>query len=186
LLGFQVASGDVNDDGVDDVIAGARDADGVGDVLNNAGEVHLLFGGDTLPEGRDLLDDKTDVQMVGGDPNDSMGFSVAAGDVDGDGITDVLTGAPLADSCDNGRLDAGDAYAVLGRDDWPEGITLKGAGDLTFLGAEEGDELGFSTAAGDFNGDGLADVMLGALQADGPDNSRPDGGEMYIIMSSTE
>jgi hypothetical protein len=186
LLGFQVASGDVNDDGVDDVIAGARDADGVGDAVNNGGEVHILFGGDRLPAGRDLLNDRTDVQIASGDPNDSLGFSVAQGDVNGDGISDVLTGAPVADGCDNERVDAGDAFAVLGRDDWPEGITLKGAGDLTFLGSEEGDELGFSIAAGDFNGDGVADVMLGALQADGPDNGRPDSGELYIIMSSTE
>ena len=183
MLGFQVAAGDVNDDGVSDAIIGARDADGVGDAINNAGEVHVLFGGDRIPGARDLLNDKTDVIVAGGDANDSVGFSVAEGDVNGDGITDVLIGAPVADSCDNTRPDAGDAYAILGRTDWPEGITLKGAGNMTFLGAEEGDELGFSIAAGDFNGDGLADVMLGALQADGPGNARLDGGELYIILS---
>ncbi len=183
LTGFQVAAGDVNDDGVADAIIGARDADGIGDVVNNAGEVHLLFGGREIPKGRDLAHERSDVIIAGGDPNDSVGFSVAEGDVNGDGITDVLTGAPVADGCDNSRPDAGDAYAVLGRTDWPEGITLKGAGDLTFLGAEAGDELGFSIKAGDFNGDGLADVMLGALQADGPDNSRQDCGELYIVFS---
>ena len=183
MLGFQVAAGDINDDGVADVIIGARDADGVGDVINNAGEVHLVFGGGHLPKSRDLIDSPSDVLISGGDPTDSVGFSVGTGDVNGDGVTDVLTGAPVAGGCANARLDAGDAYAVFGRNDWPEGITLKGAGDLTFLGAEEGDELGFSIASGDFNGDGVADVMLGALQADGPDNSRPDGGELYIILS---
>ncbi|HSP56477.1 MAG TPA: hypothetical protein VLS25_12925, partial [Dehalococcoidia bacterium] len=183
LTGFQVAAGDVNNDGVADAIIGARDADGIGDAVNNGGEVHLLFGGKQIPKGRDLAHERSDVIIAGGDPNGSVGFSVAEGDVNGDGITDVLTGAPVADSCGNSRPDAGDAYAVLGRTNWPGGITLKGAGDLTFLGAEAGDELGFSIRAGDFNGDGLADVMVGALQADGPDNSRPDCGELYIIFS---
>ncbi|HET9476444.1 MAG TPA: integrin alpha, partial [Dehalococcoidia bacterium] len=182
MLGFEVAAGDVNGDGVTDAIIGARDADGPGDAFNNAGEVHILFGGDQIPEGRDLLDRRSDVLITGGDPTDSLGFSVTTGDVNGDGVTDVLAGVPVADSCENARLDGGDAYAVFGRSDWPSVITLKSAGDLTFLGAEEGDELGFSAATGDFNGDGIADVMLGALQADGPDNSRPDGGELYIIL----
>ena len=182
MLGFEVAAGDVNGDGVTDAIIGARDADGPGDELNNAGEVHILFGGDGVPEGRDLLDTRSDVLITSGDPTDSLGFGVATGDVNGDGVTDVLAGVPVADSCENARLDGGDAYAVLGRSDWPAVVTLKGAGDLTFLGVEEGDELGFSVAAGDFNGDGVADVMLGALQADGPENSRADAGELYIIF----
>jgi len=50
-------------------------------------------------------------------------------------------------------------------------------------GAEAGDELGFSVASGDFDGDGKADVMAGALLADGPDNARPDAGEAYLILS---
>ncbi|HSP56455.1 MAG TPA: hypothetical protein VLS25_12810 [Dehalococcoidia bacterium] len=183
LLGFQVAAGDVNDDGVADAIIGARDADGIGDSVNNGGEVHVFFGGKDIPRGRDLAKESSDVVIAGGDPNESVGFSVSEGDVNGDGITDVLTGAPVGDSCGNGRPDGGDAFAVLGRPEWPQGITLKSAGDLTFLGAEAGDELGFSIRAGDFDGDGIADVFLGALQADGPDNSRPDAGELYIILS---
>lgn len=186
MLGFQVAAGDVNGDGTADAIIGARDADGVGDAVNNGGEVHILFGKDGLPGSRDLLKDASDVMITSGDPTDSLGFSVAEGDIDGDGITDVLSGAPVADSCNNERADAGDAYAVLGRDEWPGVITLKGTGDRTYLGAEPGDGLGFSIAAGDFNGDGLADVMLGALQADGPDNGRPDSGELHIILSSRQ
>jgi len=186
MLGFQVAAGDVNGDGTADAIIGARDADGVGDAVNNGGEVHIFFGRRGLPASRDLLEDRSDVMITSADPTDSLGFSVAEGDVDGDGITDVLSGAPVADSCGNQRADGGDAYAVLGRDQWPGVITLKGAGDYTFLGAESGDELGFSLATGDFNGDGLADVMAGALQADGPENSRPDGGELYIILSGRQ
>jgi hypothetical protein len=186
MMGFQVAAGDVNGDGVSDAIMGARDVDGVGDAVNNAGEVHVLFGGEAIPSSRDLAEEATDVLISGGDPTDSIGFAVADGDVNGDGVTDILIGAPVADGCDNARPDAGEGYAVFGRSDWPQGITLKGTGDLTFLGSEDGDELGFSVRAADFNGDGVADVMLGALQADGPDNSRPDGGELNIILSENE
>jgi hypothetical protein len=54
-----------------------------------------------------------------------------------------------------------------------------------FWGAEAGDELGFSVASGDFDGDGKADVAGGALLADGPDNARPDAGEAYLILSKS-
>jgi hypothetical protein len=40
-------------------------------------------------------------------------------------------------------------------------------------------------ASGDFDGDGKADVMAGALLADGPDNARPDAGEAYLILSKS-
>jgi len=178
-----VAAADVNGDGIDDLLAGARDADGIGDTVNNSGEVHILFGRDGLPSSRDLIKDTSDVVINGSDAGDSLGFTVASGDVYGDHIADIVAGAPVADSCGNARPDGGDAYVILGRDQWPSEISLKGAADLTFLGKKAGDETGFSAATTDFNGDGTADTVLGALQADGPNDSRPDAGELYIVFS---
>ena len=182
LLGHQVASGDIDGDGRDDLIAGARDADGVDDLTNNSGELHVVFGG-RLPQPRDLARERSDMTIYSGDAGDSLGFSVATGDINGDGLADLLAGVPLADGCENGRTSAGDAYAILGRRDAPLSVTLVNAGDRTYTGAEEGDALGFSVAVADFNGDGLGDIVIGALQADGPDNSRPDAGEAYVILS---
>lgn len=183
-LGFFVTAADVNGDERDDVIIGARDADGPDDSRNNAGEVHLLFGEEEYPSFIDLAETTLDVAISGLDMNDSLGFTVASGDVNGDGTQDLLAGAPLGDGCDNRAQDAGDAYMLFGRPDWPQTIDLAdGEYDLSLFGAEEGDELGFSLVAGDIDGDGRDDIVAGALQADGPENAREDGGEAYLILS---
>ena len=181
-LGFEVASGDVNGDGAADLIVGARDADGPADQINNGGEIHVFFGGDDLPRSVDLKEGSSDLMIHSTNPGDSLGFSVAVADLNGDGIDDILAGAPLADGCDNGAINAGDVYVILGRETVPESIALDNAGDLTYFGASADDVAGFSVAAADFNGDGREDLVIGALQADGPDDSRPDAGEVYVIL----
>lgn len=181
-LGFQVAAGDVNGDSFADVIAGARDADGPEDALNNAGEVHIWLGGKQLPKSRDVGETPSDSVIFGSDAGDSLGISVTAGDLNGDGTGDILAGAPIAGGCNNAAPEAGDAYAVFGREDLPQSFRLMGRGDLTFMGAHAGDGLGFSVAIGDFNGDGLGDAILGAIQADGPNGERPDSGEAYVVL----
>jgi hypothetical protein len=183
-LGFFVAAGDVNADGIDDAVIGARDAGGAGNQRNNAGEVHVLFGSPDLPQSIDLANMSVDAVVYGPDANDSLGFTVATADLTGDGIDDILAGAPIADSCRDGRPDGGEVYAVSG------GPGLKGDSDLaqgTFeralFGAEAGDELGFSLTAGDINGDGRDDIIAGALLADGPNNAREDAGQAHIVLS---
>jgi hypothetical protein len=185
-LGFQVAAADVNGDGIGDVIAGARDADGPDDALNNAGEVHVWLGGDALPRSTDLEDGESDTVIFGSSPGDSLGFSVAAADLNSDGLADILAGAPIADGCAEAAQGAGDAYAVFGRDPVPESARLANRGDLTYLGGGAGDGLGFSVAAADFNGDGRADAVIGALQADGPGDQRPEAGEVYVVFGGEQ
>ena len=63
-------------------------------------------------------------------------------------------------------------------------MSVPGQQELTILGAEPEDELGFSVASGDVNGDGMDDIIGGALLADGPDNARPDAGEAYVIFGT--
>ncbi len=183
-LGHFTAAGDVNGDGISDAIIGARDADGPQDSRNNAGEVHILFGRTDLPPSLDLATDTPDLTIVGADAGDSLGFTVAAADINGDGIDDIVAGAPLGDSCANGRHEGGEAYVIFGRDDLGGLIDLNThEPDLSIFGEEAGDELGFSLASGDFNGDGKQDLIAGAVLADGPDNARTDAGEAYIILS---
>jgi len=184
-FGFYVAASDVNGDGTDDAIIGARDADGPqGGQRNNAGEVQILFGSSDLPDRVELKEGALDATIYGVGAGDSLGFTAASGDIDGDGTGDVLAGAPLGDGCDDSLPDAGELYTVAG------GSDLKGEADLargefsqSIYGGEAGDSLAFSLTTGDFNGDGKEDVIAGALLADGPDNERQDAGEVYIILS---
>ena len=115
------SAGDVNGDGVDDLIIGARDADPNGNF--RAGESYVVFGRDTSAGGPgfasqlDLcsLNGSNGFVLNGIDSRDYSGFSVSsAGDVNGDGVDDLIIGAERADP--NGNSSAGESYVVFGRD----------------------------------------------------------------------
>ncbi|MFN7976118.1 MAG: hypothetical protein U0166_27930 [Acidobacteriota bacterium] len=114
-LGVNVASaGDVNDDGIDDVIVGAEGASNAAGVASGRG--YVLFGRSTFPPVVDLslLDGTDGFAMDGIAKDDNCGFSVAgAGDLNDDGIGDVILGAVFANA---GSInEAGQAYVVFGR-----------------------------------------------------------------------
>ena len=192
LLGAQagdkvraLAAGDVNGDGQQDIIVGAFNADGPQDSRPDCGEVYVIFG---PPDGDgtiDLAEGQQDVTIFGADSGDSLGFAVAAGDVNGDGIDDILAGALLADGPANERPNAGEAYVILGSPTLGPTIDIAlGQQHLTLFGAEEGDRLGADLAAGDATGDGIQDILVGSFLADGPENARYQGGEAYLILGS--
>jgi hypothetical protein len=112
---------------------------------------------------------QTLIAPTGAAAGDVFGLSVSsAGDVNGDGYADVIVGAPGNDTA---GTDAGRAYVFYG------GPGADAAADLTLTGAGAGDVFGFSvSSAGDVNGDGYADVIVGAL------GSEPGGGRAYVYF----
>ena len=183
-LGFFVVAGDVNGDGIDDAVIGARDADGADNQRNNAGEVHVLFGSADLPSTIDLASESLDIIVYGVDATDSLGFTVATGDLQGNGVQHILSGAPVADGCHNARADGGEVYVIAGGTSLSRTIDLaQGEFGRVLYGAEAGDELGFSLVTGDIDGDGKHDIIAGSLLADGPNNKREDAGQAYIVLS---
>ena len=145
-LGISVSTaGDFNGDGFSDVIAGAHTNDAGG---ANAGRAYIFFGG-TVP------DSIADVILTGEDAGDQFGQSLSsAGDVNGDGFSDVIIGAWVNNA---GGDFAGRAYIYFG------GIVSDTIADVTFTGEAAGISFGYSvSSAGDVNGDGFSDVIVGA------------------------
>jgi len=174
--GWSVAgAGDVNGDGVADMVIGASGAAG------NAGEVYIVFGsasGFMSPLNVSSLDGTNGVVLRGIDIWDEAGASVAgAGDVNADGVADVIIGAPFASEY------TGEVYVVFGS---VSGFTsplnlssLDGTNGLVIRGMEAEGYAGWSVAgAGDVNGDGVADMVIGASGAAG------NAGEVYIVFGS--
>jgi hypothetical protein len=178
-LGFVLTAADVNGDKVDDILIGARNADGSENSRNNCGEVYVVFGSTKLPSTMDIAEDEPDVTLFGSASNNLFGHSLAGGDINGDGLADVLVGAPAA----NSREKAGEILVFQGSAQWSATVDAAlGQQEMTILGAEPEDELGFSVASGDVNGDEKDDIIGGALLADGPENARPDAGEVHVIF----
>ena len=127
---------------------------------NNSGEIYILFGRETWPAPFDLASIPADVTISGVDPGDLLGSDLDVGDVNGDGIDDILATARFADGPLNLCPSCGDAYVLLGRSTWPSAIDLRGdddtrsAADVTIFGPDTNDQLGRSCVLGDLNADG--------------------------------
>ncbi len=179
------AAGDINGDGIGDLIVGAYGADPNG---SYSGSSYVVFG-KTSPFAPTLalssLSGSDGFRLDGAAAGDQSGLSVsAAGDINGDGIGDLIVGAYGADP--NGSF-SGSSYVVFGK---TTGFgptlalsSLSGSDGFRLDGAAANDRSGYSvSAAGDINGDGIGDLIVGAFGAD-PNGSYSSSS--YVVFGKT-
>ena len=172
LVGIECAAlDDVNGDGHDDVAIGASQ-------YGTGGAVFVLFGGIQY-HGTFYLDeiDGTDgFGILGANKGDNLGGDVKkAGDFNGDGYGDIVVGAPAFEHR------RGAAYIILGRKHF--GPTAHA--DITLRGDAFQDITGYSVSgAGDVDGDGLDDVLVGSFSAS--PQGRDMAGTIYCVLGGTK
>lgn len=197
-FGARVAAGDVDGDGIGDLLVGADERRNfINGVLVNPGKgrAYLIRGRAGISGAIDLASPPENVTTIlGVDDGDYTGTWVSLADVDGDGRLDLLISVPGGDGPANaGPTDVGEAVVVFNsRSGFPPVINLasppKGVSVTRIFGIDAGDGFGGTIVGADLNGDGKADLAIGSrdgafvtVGTDGPNNSRPGGGEVQVL-----
>lgn len=159
-FGSSLATGDINGDGISDLVVGSPFYSKTG--YKWVGKVSVFFGAQLFNlKTIDLATSKPDLVMYGASEGDQFGGSVAAGDYNNDGYDDVLVGAHNASYA---GMRTGRAYLFFGKQGFSAtelNVDFQGA-DIEFIGKNVGDSYGMSVALVDINGDTFDDVLVGA------------------------
>jgi len=191
-------AGDINGDGFGDLLIGAKDADANG--VRNSGQTYVVFGSQ---EGLGPEFNLKNLTYSGGGDG-SQGFVVngigahdlsgstvtSIGDFNADGIDDFAVAAAHADT-DANRKNSGQTFVVYGNSEFEAELDLAslrsanggdGTQGLVINGVRKHDLAGSHVAGGDFNADGVADLLVSAYNAD--PKQLKDAGQSYVIYGS--
>ncbi|MCX7766798.1 MAG: VCBS repeat-containing protein, partial [Candidatus Sumerlaeia bacterium] len=174
-FGETLVMGDLNNDGKDDLIMGAPAA-------SNGGSVDIFYGRDFAPFlfWPVALLPSPHTEILAEASGDRFGNAIAIGDLNGDGINDLVVGAPNSSKyVQYGGL----VYVIYGRNNPPDTIDLSLTSSLTLIYDRKTREgFGASVAVLDFNGDGRKDLAIGAPFADEP--PWLSVGKVYVLYNN--
>ncbi|MCK4511179.1 FG-GAP repeat protein [bacterium] len=180
---------DTDGDGGLDLVLGAYHADGPGTKLPDVGKLYIVTVREVLEQRSLSLPTVGARTVLGLTERGFLGRSLAAGDIDSDGIGDLLVSA-YASKAQGKKLKAtGEAFLLFGD---PENTGETGADVRTlddptvsrFRGGSTSDLFGFTVLLVDLNGDRSDDIVMASQHADGPDGERNACGEIYIYWGS--
>ncbi|MEM9384272.1 MAG: integrin alpha [Pseudomonadota bacterium] len=179
--------GDFNGDGYADLGVTAAFADPEGQLF--AGEAYIVFGGATVSGHLSVasLTAESGIVFQGTGEGDSVATISGVGDVNGDGFDDVVIGAPSADLF--GMNSVGQAYILFGRSEpFETPLTRDSLGSGVGVVLNGWDEFGDAgscvSEAGDFNNDGLPDVLITGISADA--GGRFGAGQAYVVFGASD
>ncbi|WP_445305675.1 hypothetical protein [Microcoleus sp. SVA1_A1] len=183
------SSGDINGDGIPDLVIGADGGTTNGGI--NAGKTYVIFGQQggfsgsvNVPE----LNGTTGFVIAGLSAEERSGIALTAtGDINGDGNKDLVIGAPGATVGD--QINAGKTYVIFGKKQgFPVIVNpaeLNGSNGFTISGFDaEGSAGNAVSYAGDINKDGFDDLLIGASSANSDDKN--NAGKTFIVFGKKE
>jgi hypothetical protein len=171
-------AGDVNGDGFDDIIVGARNNNAAG---SNRGQAYVFYGGQKFRG--TYTSASANLTISGSVDDDKLGYSVAsAGDLNGDGFDDILIGAGDKNGAGTNR---GEAYVFYGSPTL-SGSKISTSADVTLYGSSDGSYFGRAvSSAGDINADGIPDILVGAIFANKAYIFTPSGNRFKSIYAQS-
>lgn len=198
LLGEEIAVGDIDGDGRNDLVLGTLVGDGAENNLDEAGEAWVIYTHD--PFAGEMFDmanrDPVRSVVVYPDQADSKaGDTLRVGDLDGDGFADLFYGAPDYDATGYDgqmRANTGLLAVIYGQDDLlpnEEGhiLLFDPPEDLRvqyIIGADNNDMMPYALAIYDVDGDGIIDIAPNAMGGDGVHNDQINAGEIFVISGA--